>query len=224
VEAAEGATAFGLDLYRRVAAGEGNILISPQTVAGVLAMAYAGAAGDTAAAFETTLGIPYKGKELLNAWGSLEGSLAAAAGEGAELSLAGSVWPDGTVKLKRAYLRDVERAFGAKVLPQDYAKGGDAPRLAINAWAERETKGKVTDLIPMPLPPDTLLVLANAVYFKGAWQEPFDPSRTGTGSFRLAGGGGTVNPVTMRADLEADYLEDGLGQALDLPYRGGGCP
>ncbi|MDR1082235.1 MAG: hypothetical protein LBQ79_15105, partial [Deltaproteobacteria bacterium] len=188
VGAASGATAFGLELYRSLAPRDGNIFISPVSVAGVLAMAYAGAAGDTAEAFEGALGIPYRGEALLKSWKGLLDSLDAASGDGSELSLAGSVWPDSAAKLRRGYVRSVERTFGAKVLPQDFAGGGDAPRLAINEWAARETRDRVRDLVPMPLPPDTRLVLANAVYFKGGWREPFDRAETSEGRFRAPSG------------------------------------
>jgi serpin B len=181
-------------------------------------MAYAGAAGETAQAFEGTLRLPYKGEALLRAWKGLEDSLAGARTEGTELSVAGSVWPDRSAALKRAYLRSVERAFGARILPQDFAGGGDAPRLAINGWAARQTRDKVRDLIPLPLPADTRLVLANAVYFKGAWREPFDAAETREASFRAPGG--RVKVPFMRRTGSWGYLEDDLGQALELPYAG----
>ncbi|MDR1035373.1 MAG: serpin family protein [Deltaproteobacteria bacterium] len=218
VAAASGASAFGLNLFRSLAARDGNLFMSPVSVAGVLAMAYAGAAGDTASAFEGALGMPAKGEAYLKSWKGLEDSLKAASGEGSELSLAGSMWPDGSVKLKRDFLRTVERSFGARIEPQDFAGGGDAPREAINAWAARETRDRVKDLIPMPLPPDTRLVLANAVYFKGGWLEPFDKAETREGRFQAAPK--RVTASFMRRTGPFGYLEDELGQVLEIPYRG----
>ncbi|MDR1312532.1 MAG: serpin family protein [Deltaproteobacteria bacterium] len=217
-DAAAGASAFGLDVYRSLAPRDGNLFISPVSAADVLAMAYAGAAGDTAAAFEGTLKIPLKGEKLLSGWSDLRRSLAAAAGEGAELSLAGSLWPDSSAKLKPAFLRSAERSFDSAVIPQEFAKGGEAPRLAINEWAERETKGRVKDLITAPLPTDTRLVLAAAVYFKGEWKESFDRAETKPGSFRAPSK--RVKADFMRRTGPFGYLEDGLGQVLEIPYRG----
>ncbi|MDR1039671.1 MAG: serpin family protein [Deltaproteobacteria bacterium] len=216
--AASGSTAFGLDLYRSLSGRDGNLFMSPLSVSGVLAMAYAGAAGETASAFEGALRIPFKGEALLRSWKGLEDSLDAAAGDGSELSIAGSLWPDGSTGLRRRFLRSVERNFGAKVIPQDFAGGGDAPREAINDWASRETGGKVNDLIPLPLPPDTRLVLANAVYFKGGWLETFDAKETRAGRFRTPAK--RVNADFMRRTGPYGYLEDDLGQALEIPYMG----
>ncbi|MDR2613413.1 MAG: serpin family protein [Deltaproteobacteria bacterium] len=219
VGAAEGAGAFGLDLYRNLAARDGNLFLSPLSVSAVLSMAYAGAGGKTAEAFERTLiRLPGGSAEPLGAWKTLEDSLSAAA-EGSELSIAGSLWPEKSAALKRGYLRSVERAFGARIFPQDFAKGGDAPRQAINSWASRETKGKVKELLGGPLPPDTRLVLANAVYFKGGWRDTFDPEATAGGTFHAAGGG-KIKARFMKRTGPYGYLEDSLGQVLELPYSG----
>ena len=52
-------------------------------------------------------------------------------------------------------------------------------RIKINNWIASQTKDKILDMIPENiLDADTLLVLANAIYFKGAWQRPFDQKQT----------------------------------------------
>jgi serine protease inhibitor len=61
----------------------------------------------------------------------------------------------------------------------DFATEHDQSRIKINNWIASETKNKILDMIPEDiLDADTLLVLANAIYFKGAWQRPFDQKQT----------------------------------------------
>src|SRR5947208_1771499 len=60
---------------------------------------------------------------------------------------------------------------------------------AVNAWADKQTQGKVKDLLrPELLAGQTRLVLTNAVYLKAAWASPFPKDRTGEGPFDTGGG------------------------------------
>ncbi|KAM4742223.1 serpin peptidase inhibitor, clade F (alpha-2 antiplasmin, pigment epithelium derived factor), member 2b [Anableps anableps] len=54
----------------------------------------------------------------------------------------------------------------------------------INEWVENATQGKMTDFLSS-LPPNLLLMLINAVYFKGEWKARFDPNFTSKGVFYL---------------------------------------
>ncbi|XP_023127794.1 serpin peptidase inhibitor, clade F (alpha-2 antiplasmin, pigment epithelium derived factor), member 2b [Amphiprion ocellaris] len=54
----------------------------------------------------------------------------------------------------------------------------------INDWVENATQGKMTDFLPA-LPPNVLLMLINAVHFKGEWKARFDPRFTSRGVFYL---------------------------------------
>lgn len=49
----------------------------------------------------------------------------------------------------------------------------------INHWVEEKTHNKIKNLIlPQLLTDDTKFVLINAIYFKGAWEKPFEVERT----------------------------------------------
>ncbi|XP_039987080.1 serpin peptidase inhibitor, clade F (alpha-2 antiplasmin, pigment epithelium derived factor), member 2b [Xiphias gladius] len=54
----------------------------------------------------------------------------------------------------------------------------------INEWVEKATQGKMTDFLSA-LPPNLLLMLINAVHFKGEWKARFDPRFTSRGVFYL---------------------------------------
>ncbi|KAM6932924.1 serpin peptidase inhibitor, clade F (alpha-2 antiplasmin, pigment epithelium derived factor), member 2b [Xenentodon cancila] len=54
----------------------------------------------------------------------------------------------------------------------------------INDWVENATEGKMTDFLSV-LPPNLLLMLINAVHFKGEWKARFDPRFTSRGVFYL---------------------------------------
>uniref|UniRef100_A0A3Q4HXG4 Serpin domain-containing protein n=1 Tax=Neolamprologus brichardi TaxID=32507 RepID=A0A3Q4HXG4_NEOBR len=54
----------------------------------------------------------------------------------------------------------------------------------INTWVENATQGKIADFLSA-LPPNLLLMLINAVHFKGEWKARFDPRFTSRGVFYL---------------------------------------
>ncbi|XP_068173770.1 serpin peptidase inhibitor, clade F (alpha-2 antiplasmin, pigment epithelium derived factor), member 2b [Antennarius striatus] len=54
----------------------------------------------------------------------------------------------------------------------------------INDWVNNATNGKITDFLTS-LPPNFLVMLINAVHFKGEWKSRFDPRFTSRGVFYL---------------------------------------
>ena len=57
---------------------------------------------------------------------------------------------------------------------------------AINAWAGEKTHGRIDDIIQEELDPGTRMVLANALYFLGDWEEPFKAEETYDEEFHTA--------------------------------------
>ncbi len=88
----------------------------------------------------------------------------------------------------------------------------------INDWASEKTHGKIPRVMD-ELPPDPLMVLANAIYFKGTWVIQFDPEDTVPSDFRK-------NPTES---VETDFMNmenilnythmDGV-KILKMPYEG----
>jgi serpin B len=85
------------------------------------------------------------------------------------------------------------------------------------------TDGKITQLFgPGQVDPATRLVLASAVYFHAAWQDPFDPTRTVAASFTIPGGTGTSTvSVEMMTGPVAGAASSANYDVARLPYRGG---
>jgi serpin B len=69
------------------------------------------------------------------------------------------------------------------------------------------------------LPADTAMILANAVYFFGNWQNPFDTNLTTNALFSLPGGGQVSVPMMQQTAIFGYCEGDGF-QAVRLPYRG----
>src|SRR5258708_5543965 len=66
---------------------------------------------------------------------------------------------------------------------------------------------------------DTRLVLTNAIYFKGDWEEQFKKDLTREEMFKL-GGEKTVKVPLMNRTSKFNYFEGDTFQALEMPYKG----
>ena len=89
-----------------------------------------------------------------------------------ELTIANSIWVRADVPFDPAFLenaRSVHDATAEHLDPEHAAA-------ALNAWASENTKGRITHVASDPVMETFLLM--NAVYFKGMWASPFDPTAT----------------------------------------------
>lgn len=215
--------AFALNLYRHAAGTEGNLFFSPCSAHVALAMTLAGARGATAEEMARVLRLEEPDHE---AFAALAEALADASKRGDrelfQLSVANALWGQRGFPFEGGYIRLLEGTYRAKFDPLDFAGATEAAREAINRWTAERTANKIPELLAEGvLDPLVRLVLTNAVYFKSAWENPFDPGDTQVGPFRLAGGR-TVQVPFLRQTARVAYAKgDGL-HAVELPYAGGG--
>jgi serpin B len=134
-----------------------------------------------------------------------------------ELAMVNDLWPARSVGLLADYTATTQRVFGAELRPIDYADPARACKI-INDHISKATRDRIKDLVtPDVIDASTPLVLTNAIYFKAAWQHPFEPENTRDSRFTLTGGG-KVPAKLMQQRRELLYAEvDGL-QVVRLPY------
>jgi serpin B len=89
----------------------------------------------------------------------------------------------------------------------------------MNAWANEKTHGKINGIADGLIDPLTDLFLANAVYFKGKWEEPFEVKSTKDRVFHLRGGRQKKLPM-MEQSRRFTYRRGTGYQAVRLPYQG----
>ena len=218
VKLATANTAFGFDLFQQVAQEQpdANVFISPFSVSTVLQMLDNGAAGATKQELERVLhadGFP--GGALNAACESLNHSLNSQTN--VILELANAIWYQQGIPLKPAFVSVNQNFFQAELGAVDFARPQSAQ--IINHWADQRTHGKIQDIVRWPFDPATRVVLANAIYFKGKWERPFDKRDSRPHAFHPAGGGEKVVP-TMWQHGHFDYRGGEGFQVVRLPYAG----
>jgi serpin B len=218
----QGNTTFGLDLYSRLRQSPGNVFLSPFSLSTALAMTADGARGETARQMSTVLHFPFGPDRVDPAFESLIRSLRPGDAQPAyQLHTANALWGQQGYHFLPSFVETLRDRFAAGFEEVDFRNAADNARKTINAWAEKQTQGKIQDLIASGvLDASTRLVLTNAIYFKGSWTSPFRPEQTRDDDFHLAAGR-TVRVPLMNQTGRFAYFEDDAIQALELPYAGG---
>jgi serpin B len=211
--------AFALNLLRRIGAGPANVAASPASLALALSMLANGAGGTTKEQLVQTLQTSGLSDQQVDAgWLALVDAWREA--NDVALSSANAAWLQRGFPVKQPFLDTLATYYGAGVWEADFADHMSDALAAINSWTRHNTHGKIAKLFDQ-LDPSTVLVLANAVYFKAAWQAPFDPSQTAPGPFTLGPGHRVTTPF-LNAEHGAFPAATGDGyQAVQLPYSGG---
>jgi serpin B len=208
---------------------DGNLVLSPYSIAVALGMTLIGAGGTTAEEMRQVLGADDRFHGGLNALTAhvegLAGPQQRADGSDAEIALdaANQLFGQVGVGWEEGFLDPLSKQYGAGIRTVDFEKAFEDARILINDWVEEQTHDRIKDLIPEGvLNSLTRLVLVNAIYLKAPWEVPFEKELTAPGPFRRADGS-TVDTEMMRS-MEADgVLRSGRGyQAATIPYAGGG--
>jgi serine protease inhibitor len=214
----DGNSSFAFRLVKKTC-GSGetkNLFISPLSVSIALAMTYNGASGKTAREMAEVLGfagIPLA--ELNHAMDDLAVTLERA-DSAVEMTVANSLWARRDVDFRAEFLERNKEFYDAEVSTLDFSDPG-APGV-INDWVKGATNGLIDRMIES-IPRDAVLYLLNAIYFKGRWQNAFDPAMTGDGEFYLVGGNARTVPM-MRQSGSFRYADDAELQVVRLPYGG----
>jgi serpin B len=215
--------AFAFEIFSPLCAQkEGkNVFISPYSISCALAMTYEGAAKNTAAQMKAVMKFP-DGKDALKAgyFGILE--ILNKKNAAYQLASANSLWPQKGFDFSKDYMAVIEKYYGGKAEPVDFA--GDKPGALskINGWTSKKTADKIPEILgPDDVNELTRMVLVNAIYFKGTWSERFEKKNTKKADFHVSAGK-KIKTNMMNAEKSFGYAElDGV-KALEMDYNGDG--
>ena len=218
---AEGNTAFALDLYSRLKSGPPNIFFSPYSISTCLAMTYDGARGDTAAQMAQVLHFSKDPRQVNASFSGLQRQLNEAGEQkGIQLNVANALWAQQGHAFLPAFLNAARDEYQANVKQADFKTSAESARSEINNWVAQKTQERIKDILP-PGSVDamTRLVLANAIYFKGAWAAPFRAAETCPQPFHVSAASQVQVPL-MHHTESMRYMEDDALQAVELFYSG----
>jgi serpin B len=209
-------TRFAFDILQELVSEDRgqNVFISPLSILLALAMTYNGAAEDTKLAIAEALEFSEFDMEALNrGFKALLDSVVTADRE-VEVSIANSIWYMQGCEVREDFIQRNKTYYNSEVLSLDFNDPGAAD--AINTWIDDATRGEIERVIDS-IPPDVVMYLVNAIYFKGDWTHQFSESSTREEEFTLENGGRKMVPMMHVKKQFRHALVDNLG-FLRLPY------
>ncbi|KAJ0265608.1 Serpin domain-containing protein [Hirschfeldia incana] len=199
-----------------------NIVFSPASIYSALTL-LASAPSEPSVADEILCFLKSSSTDELNAVFTELVSLVYTGGNasgGPEISSVNGVWIEKTLSIDPKFKDLLENFFKAAFKLADFESKAEEVRTEVNSWVQERTNDLIKDLLPPgSVTNETERVYANALYFKGTWNTPFDDYDTRKREFYLLDGS-TVSVPFMTSD-EDQYIAayDGLKVAR-LPFEG----
>ena len=211
-------TEFAFDIFRELFAEDKtkNIFISPLSISTALTMTYNGAEDTTKSAMGKTLNFGNMTLEEINqAYSDLIESLENV-DQRVKLLIGNSVWmkQDFEPIVNRSFLERVEKSFNGEFFTRDF--GNPQTVNEINGWVDKRTEGKVIEMVKQ-LDPELVMLLINAIYFKGDWMTEFNEAQTKKQDFFLLDGN-NVTVDMMFTSGNFSYYSGKNCKIARLPY------
>lgn len=209
---------FAFEWFRNLLVQEGgssNVVASPLSLHIALGMALNGADGQTAEEMLAALRLKgYSPEQYNRIYRELTQGLPTVDPK-VSLAIANSLWYRDGLAVEAPYVDALKTTFGAEVKPLTNDAG------PVNAWVKDKTRGKIEKMYDR-ISPDIVLLLLNAVYFKGDWTKQFDEKQTSERTWVYEDGRKKLHRVqmmsqenTFRNAFTPDY------SAVELPYGNG---
>lgn len=194
-----------------------TIFVSPLSLHMDLGMLLNGADGSTYAQLQTALALDnLSAGDINSAYQSLLKDLPNADKQ-VQLTLANSMWYKNNFSVLDSYTATLKSYFQAAV----YASRFDAAAAdSVNQWASDNTNGKIKDIISADALSPEIMLLINALYFKGEWSSQFNTKNTKGQAFSLENGN-TKQVQMMSQENAFVYASKETYSAIRLPYGNG---
>jgi len=209
---------FAFDLLRQAHAEDPTetIFLSPLSASMALGMTMNGAANGTFDAMRATLGFGDLTQEQINTGYQSLIRLLTELDPTSTMAIANSIWAEEGAPFLPAFMQAGRTWFDAEV--RNVSFQNPATLIAVNTWVKEKTRGRIPKLLDQ-FDQDVVMTLLNAIFFKGAWRDRFNPSETRTSVFQAVSGNQSV--PFMHRNGALGYSQSATFQAVDLLYGNG---
>ena len=197
-------------------ANDENIVISPLSLNMALAMVWNGANGETKQAIQQAMGMgDYPQSDVNDYFKKLREDFVKT-DPTVKLAIANSIWTDQDFPVKQSFYDVNKNYYQAGVKEVDFSSPNTLS--LINQWCSDNTNGLIKDMLK-EIPPDVVMYLINALYFKGEWSDTygFDTSATSEAAFTKEDGS-SIQVEMMSQNNTLKYYHDGYLSATSLPF------
>ena len=211
---------FALDIFKKVIENSSeteNIIVSPLSISSALSMTLNGANGATRTAMLDALRVNGLTPEIINSsYKDLTKALLNVDNR-VLISVANSVWTEKNFVVKKPFINILTQYYSAESKSFD-ATDPLVPK-QVNSWIESKTNGLIKNMLDK-LDQNTVMLLINAIYFKGKWKSQFDKGNTVQGAFYKSDGVSAQVPMMKQTSEFKIYSGEGFTLA-EFPYGHG---
>jgi serine protease inhibitor len=210
---------FAFDIFRAVlnkAGTSDNLMISPLSISYALCMTLNGANGATYDSMLKALRLNgISSEDINNSYKKLTDALTGVDSR-VKMAIANSVWVKDDFPVKKPFTDILTGYYNAEARQFDI--NDPTVPSTINSWISDKTNGLINNMIDR-LDDNTVMLLINAIYFKGKWKSEFDKDKTVTSTFYKPVGTSEVPMMKQKSDFG---FYDGDGFILgEFPYGQG---
>ena len=203
-----------------------GLVFSPFSVWSALIVSYMGAANSTEHELRTVLGLDKTPKyaigmayQGLRFWYQLKKNISSNTKDYFKkqaYSVANRIFINNKLPISKCILQN----FAIEAQPIDFSTNSSRARQLINHWVEKETHGKIKDLLPHgSVNSWTTIIIANAIYFYNKWYNQFDQTKNQIKSFYITPTEKIETTfMTLTANLMYGVSETLKATLLELPY------
>ncbi|XP_071409495.1 ovalbumin-related protein Y-like [Pithys albifrons albifrons] len=228
---------FCLDVFRELTVHHANenIIFSSLSLISTLSMVYLGARGRTQTQMEKVLHFDNVtgDRDITDSQcgpsehihNSVKDLLLDITRQNATYSLriADRIYIDKTYPVLQEYLKCAKKFYKAELEEVSFKTAAEEARQLINSWVEKETSGRIQDLIvPDSVDVDTALLFVNAIYFKGIWKTEFKEEDTQEVPFNVTEEDSRlVQMMCQNSTFKVARVAAEKVRILELPYASG---
>ncbi|XP_037790779.1 LOW QUALITY PROTEIN: leukocyte elastase inhibitor A-like [Penaeus monodon] len=209
---------FSVGLLKEVLPASGNFFFSPYSIWTALTLAYFGSNGSTKTQLERVLQL-----------GNREGALALYKSVDNRYRLQENN-PNNTINAaNRIYVQDglplrecLQTVFSKEMKAVDFRQQAQAAAGEINRFVSDTTRGKIPEIVSANSVSGAVMVLVNAVYFKGLWERQFKVENTAPQRFFVTPNRHAMVPMmSQESGFKYGESQELDAQVLEMPYRSG---
>lgn len=130
-----------------------------------------------------------------------------------QIHIANAIYVNKNYTLKKQFQQDMKDYYRANAESLDFSSPKTLSR--INGWCNSRTKGLIPRILN-EVNPEAVSYLLNAIYFKAAWDQPFEEHNTKMEEFTTANGTKKL-PMMWQKDVFR-YMKNKVFAAVELPY------
>jgi serine protease inhibitor len=211
---------FAFDIFKKIlenSAESENVIISPLSISCALSMTLNGANGATRDVMLEALRVNGLTPEIINnSYRDLSQALLTV-DKRVLISIANSVWSEKNFAVKIPFKNILTDYYNAESKSFDITD--PVAYQEINSWIEDKTNGLIKNMLS-GLEDNTVMLLVNAIYFKGKWKSQFDKANTAGGTFYKTDGTTIEVPMMKQVANYKTYYGEGFVLA-EFPYGQG---